>query len=292
MDIKKFYVAIDEVIDKLSNDDLIALHHAFIEKGCYGSAPLADLLPEDPKLKEAVKFGIQRISIDDLQYVAPTSLLDVVKEYNKQEKNNHIQYPEPPDPETAGGASSTDGRPDRIDTNTGRTEVIGDSNTDTGVGGNSNNGNGTTSGTGTDAETKTIVYHSVNIKPNETLLDNTSRTGLMSVIIREQIYKIPAELRRKEPYAFISIDSNGDPIQLFQENEIEKDEIEKMPISLVDMAVYFLASSYIKWKKSDHKLKLLEAEKRLLLERNVALQQEANELEIEIIKRTINAMED
>lgn len=245
MDIKKFYLDTNSIIDAMKNDDLISLHLAFLEQGCYGTAPLDDIGTEDTKLREAIKFGIQRISMDDLRIVAPAPLREMVNEFIKQEKNAPDQhYPEPKDDEREQEQEHEDG-------------LGGDEERDTSI----------QSPTPSEEPSTPHIDRGVNMRPGEALLDSTSRTGLMSVVIRERMHMIPKEQRWKEPYAFVGIDVKGEPFSM-----IRDDERDKMPLSMIDLSVYFLANTYMKYRKADHRIKLLTVEKGRLLEQIATLQ--------------------
>lgn len=266
MDIKKFFSETTPIIDAMNNDDLLGLHLAFLEQGCYGTAPLDDIGTENSKLREAIKFGIQRISMDDLRTIAPASLRIIVDEFLKQEKNApDIHYPEPKDDDT-----EQDREPEqdteKENESTDETDTIQ-------VEGKPKP---------TEEPSSSHVDRGVNLKPGEALLDSTSRTGLMSVVIRERMHMIPKEQRQNELYAFVGIDVKGEPF-----NMIRDDERDKMPLSMVDLAVFYLADTYRKYRKADHRIKLLRIEREKLLQQNTQLQQAKTFYEQKLIEMMI-----
>ncbi|MCJ7773454.1 MAG: hypothetical protein MUP22_10020 [Desulfobacterales bacterium] len=85
MDITEFNNNIFQIIDGLNHTDIETIHKALYEKGCCENISNTNNTKNDQALiKEAIKKGIQKISMEDLESIAPQPIKDIIQEFKYQ----------------------------------------------------------------------------------------------------------------------------------------------------------------------------------------------------------------
>lgn len=88
MDISEFYDKIFKIIDGLESTELINIHNHFYEKGCYETLNLSIDIKDITQVKEAIKKGLQKISLEDLDSFSPSKIRNVIKEFTNPEETD------------------------------------------------------------------------------------------------------------------------------------------------------------------------------------------------------------
>ncbi len=88
MDISEFYDKIFKIIDGLESTELIDIHNHFYEKGCYETLNLSIDTKNITQVKEAIKKGIQKISLEDLDSFSPIKIKEVIKEFTNPDETD------------------------------------------------------------------------------------------------------------------------------------------------------------------------------------------------------------
>ena len=81
MDITEFNNNIFQIIDGLNQTELELIFKALHEKGCCEN--ISDT-KDQSTIKEAIKKGIQKISMEDLESIAPQPIKDIIQEFKDQ----------------------------------------------------------------------------------------------------------------------------------------------------------------------------------------------------------------
>ena len=88
MDISEFYDKIFKIIDSLESAELIDIHNHFYEKGCYETLNLSIDTKNITQVKEAIKKGLQKISLEDLDSFSPVKIKEVIKEFTNPDETD------------------------------------------------------------------------------------------------------------------------------------------------------------------------------------------------------------
>ncbi len=82
MDIKDFNNKLFGIIDVLESTEVKELSDQLYRKGCYGrDFTFRDIRDDIKKLKDAIKIGVQKISIEDLDSFAPPTIRQAIQEF-------------------------------------------------------------------------------------------------------------------------------------------------------------------------------------------------------------------
>ncbi len=82
MDIKDFNTKLFGIIDVLESTEAKELSEQLYKKGCYGrDFTFRDIGNDIKKLKDAIKIGVQKISIEDLDSFAPPAIKQAIQEF-------------------------------------------------------------------------------------------------------------------------------------------------------------------------------------------------------------------
>lgn len=82
MDIKDFNTKLFGIIDALESTEAKELSEQLYKKGCYGrDFTFRDIGSDIKKLKDAIKIGVQKISIEDLDSFAPAVIKQTIQEF-------------------------------------------------------------------------------------------------------------------------------------------------------------------------------------------------------------------
>lgn len=85
MDIKDFNTKLFGIIDVLESIEAKELSEQLYKKGCYGrDFTFRDIGNDIKKLKDAIKIGVQKISIEDLDLFAPPLIKQAIQEFIDQ----------------------------------------------------------------------------------------------------------------------------------------------------------------------------------------------------------------
>jgi len=85
MDIKDFNTKLFGIIDGLESTEAKELSEQLYKKGCYGrDFTFRDIGSDIKKLKDAIKIGVQKISIEDLDSFAPPVIKQAIQEFIDQ----------------------------------------------------------------------------------------------------------------------------------------------------------------------------------------------------------------
>ena len=99
MDIKDFNTKLFGIIDALESTEAKELSEQLYKKGCYGrDFTFRDIGSDIKKLKDAIKIGVQKISIEDLDSFAPPTIRQAIQEFiDSNEVPDESFYNQPPE---------------------------------------------------------------------------------------------------------------------------------------------------------------------------------------------------
>lgn len=97
MDIKDFNTKLFGIIDGLESTEAKELSEQLYKKGCYGrDFTFRDIGNDITKLKDAIKIGIQKISIEDLDAFAPREIKHAIQDFvDQNELPDDVFYNQP-----------------------------------------------------------------------------------------------------------------------------------------------------------------------------------------------------
>ncbi len=270
MDIKAFNLKIETIIELLSVDDLKSLHTEFIKRDCYHfSMAFNDPALEFSKLKDAVKNGILRMNIDDLKLIAPAPIKKAVEEFMKQDEDApFVPAPEPQessdyeDPYKGYMHNQQEQQQNADDTRSSPQQLPGRYEVDR------------------KRDTRPVpdINSGTNIMPGKMIVCDTARRLLRSVAKQEGFHMTDPKTRYELPYALKGVNMRGDPVPIVRDSERKG-----IRISMVDLALYFLADIYRIYRKADQEAKVLEAEIGMFRRRNAQGIQKLHAYEMAVI---------
>lgn len=85
MDITEFNEKIFHIIDGLNPSEIQIIHKALYEKGCCENPSNNN---DQTEAKEAVKKGIQKISMEDLESIAPEQIKEIIQQFKDSSTND------------------------------------------------------------------------------------------------------------------------------------------------------------------------------------------------------------
>ena len=97
MDIKDFNTKLFGIIDALESIEAKELSEQLYKKGCYGrDFTFRDIGNDIKKLKDAIKIGVQKISIEDLETFSPPTIKQAIQEFvDENETPDEVFYNQP-----------------------------------------------------------------------------------------------------------------------------------------------------------------------------------------------------